>query len=234
MAKPFNHILRNYILKISFDLFRRQGFQKTTTREIASAAGIERGLLHHYFSKKQKILFTLYTDFLDSIFDFTLKRYPREEAYQLMAVFNALYYRIIFLREDVIGIFRDILENRDLTRIKIEKTADLYARLLEELDRPAPRAELKLSCMVAIGAEVELVLGMLDGRLSWTRPQLAAQITRLEFMCLPYPQDQINELIGRAASLAEEIDLGLFSEFMAGHCPWFQGVEARPESLPPI
>lgn len=229
MAKPFNHLLRNHILKTAFKLFRQQGFHNTTTREIAAAANIERGLLHHYFSKKQKIVFTLYVDFLDCLLNYISRQYSDKDAYQLIALFNALYYRIIFLRDDIVGIFRDILENRDLTRVKIEKTADIYFQLLQKLEAGLPKSDVQLSCLVAIGAEVELVLSILDGRLPWTRAQLCAQITRLEFLNLPCFPPKVAGLIDQAEALAESSDLRVFSDFMAEQCPWF-----RLEDMVPV
>ena len=44
------------ILLVSTNLFINQGYDKTTIRQIAEAAGIGRGHLYYYFRKKEDIL----------------------------------------------------------------------------------------------------------------------------------------------------------------------------------
>ena len=222
MAKPVNRELRGRILAVAFGLFRGQGFNATTTRQIATGAGTERGLLSHYFQRKQDILFTLYTDFLDCVFRYAASRYAEAGGYAMIALVNALYYRIIFLNDDIMRIFADILQNRELTRMKIDKTTDMYERMLRSQGDTLPRGTVALSSMVAIGAEVELVLAILEGRLDWTRRELAGQITRLELLNLPFPQAEAEPLIERAHKLAEQADLEEFSSLMRESCDWFR------------
>jgi AcrR family transcriptional regulator len=47
---------RERIVEAALDLFRRQGFEATTTREIAQAAGTATGTLFNYFATKEAIL----------------------------------------------------------------------------------------------------------------------------------------------------------------------------------
>lgn len=224
MAKPLNQALRGRILSCAFKLFRSQGFHATTTRQIAAEAGTERGLLSHYFQRKQDILFALYTDFLDCIFRFAARHYEGHGGYTMIGLMNALYYRVIFLHADVMRIFADILQNRELTRMKIDKTTDVYARMLERRGAPLPRETVALAAMVAIGAEVELVLAMLEESLGWDRRQLTGQITRLTLLNLPGAPDapaDITALLEQAYNLAEQADLEEFARLMRENCPWF-------------
>ena len=48
---------REEILAAAMRLFARQGYARTTTREIAQEAGISEGTIYRYFSSKQEILF---------------------------------------------------------------------------------------------------------------------------------------------------------------------------------
>lgn len=47
---------RKEIVEAAITLFARQGFERTTTREIAAAAGISEGTIYKYFASKQEIL----------------------------------------------------------------------------------------------------------------------------------------------------------------------------------
>jgi AcrR family transcriptional regulator len=50
---------RRRIVEGAVDLFRRQGFEATTTRDIAQAAGIASGTLFNYFATKEAIVICL-------------------------------------------------------------------------------------------------------------------------------------------------------------------------------
>jgi len=47
--------LRRRILEAAFDLFQRQGFNATSVHEIAAAARVTGGALHHHFPTKQAL-----------------------------------------------------------------------------------------------------------------------------------------------------------------------------------
>ena len=46
---------KDRILKAALGLFRKQGLEKTTTREISDKAGIAEGTLFNYFKTKEDI-----------------------------------------------------------------------------------------------------------------------------------------------------------------------------------
>ncbi|HEY3417241.1 MAG TPA: TetR/AcrR family transcriptional regulator [Armatimonadota bacterium] len=52
---------RGEIIHAAVALFARQGFERTTTKEIAAAAGIAEGTIYKYFASKQDILFSFIT-----------------------------------------------------------------------------------------------------------------------------------------------------------------------------
>jgi AcrR family transcriptional regulator len=54
-------VRRDEISSAALRLFARQGFERTTTREIAAEAGIAEGTIYKYFTSKQDILFSFVT-----------------------------------------------------------------------------------------------------------------------------------------------------------------------------
>lgn len=224
MSKPVNHQLRNEVLRQAFILFQEKGFRQTTTREIAEKSGMKRGLLHHYFARKADILFTHYSDFLDCIYNFMESRFRVDDGNQLLVLMNTLYYRIIFLREDIVNIFRDILADRDLTRMKIEKTAEISAYIIRTRNQVPDMKEILVSEMIAIGAEVELVFGMLEGRLDWTPDELNDQIIRLSYINVK-DVEYVDSLIANARDMLTDVSLKDFSKAMDEHCSWYTPFE---------
>jgi AcrR family transcriptional regulator len=51
---------RNQIIEVSMRLFLQQGFEKTTMREIARAAGLAPGAAYYYFESKDHLIFDFY------------------------------------------------------------------------------------------------------------------------------------------------------------------------------
>lgn len=51
---------RSRILGVSLDLFRKRGFDKTTMRDIAKAAGTSLGAAYYYFPSKEAIVLSYY------------------------------------------------------------------------------------------------------------------------------------------------------------------------------
>jgi AcrR family transcriptional regulator len=51
---------RARILEAALGLFRKRGFEETTMREVASAAGMSLGAAYHYFPSKEAIVFAFY------------------------------------------------------------------------------------------------------------------------------------------------------------------------------
>jgi len=46
-----------HILKAALTVLTRQGYARTTIKEVAAEAGVSRGLLHYYFKNKEEMLF---------------------------------------------------------------------------------------------------------------------------------------------------------------------------------
>jgi AcrR family transcriptional regulator len=57
---------REQILRTALKLFAAQGFDATSTRQIAKEAGIAEGLIFHYFPTKASLLTAILTDRLES------------------------------------------------------------------------------------------------------------------------------------------------------------------------
>ena len=51
-----NSIAREHIIKVASKLFLKKSFDRTSTRDIASACGIAMGTLYHHVGKKEDLL----------------------------------------------------------------------------------------------------------------------------------------------------------------------------------
>ncbi|HEY6851641.1 MAG TPA: TetR/AcrR family transcriptional regulator [Terracidiphilus sp.] len=58
---------RARILDVAFDLFRQQGFDETTMRSIAAAAGVSLGSTYYYFESKEDLVMAFYEQAIEEM-----------------------------------------------------------------------------------------------------------------------------------------------------------------------
>jgi AcrR family transcriptional regulator len=58
---------RNRILDVALDLFRRQGFEPTTMRGIATEAGVSLGSAYYYFESKEDLVMAFYEQAMETM-----------------------------------------------------------------------------------------------------------------------------------------------------------------------
>src|ERR1700744_2694077 len=58
---------RARILDVGLDMFRHQGFEETTMRGIAAAAGVSLGSTYYYFESKEDLVMSFYERAIDAM-----------------------------------------------------------------------------------------------------------------------------------------------------------------------
>ena len=61
-------VTRDRLVSTARHLFARDGFDATTNRDIAAAAGITTGAIYHYFSSKADLYVAVYTETIDFVY----------------------------------------------------------------------------------------------------------------------------------------------------------------------
>jgi len=59
-------ITRQRVLEVTSDLFRRNGYQATSMRDIAAALGMKSGSLYYYYESKEALLAAILNDNIDA------------------------------------------------------------------------------------------------------------------------------------------------------------------------
>ncbi len=196
------------ILRNAYKLFKEKGYKKTTTREISEASDINKGLLHYYYNKKEDIIFEMYSAFLNSINDFIdSKNVCKGDAFLYYATFNIIFFRTVTSREYFIKILNEIVEYRDLTRLKIEKSTEMLYGFLKDLEADMMEYHLLLAITVAVGAEAELLLSVNDGRIKMTYDKVATTINKLLLIILKISEKEIVKINNEALKIADNIDI---------------------------
>lgn len=66
MASPKkSHLTRQRVLSVTSELFRKNGYQTTSMRDIAAAVGMKSGSLYYYYESKEALLAAILNDNID-------------------------------------------------------------------------------------------------------------------------------------------------------------------------
>lgn len=202
-------------------MFKDKGYAQTTTRDIADAAEIKRGLLHYYYRQKEDILAEMYTELIVRMQEFLKMQKKFEQGVMTsVVVFNFFYFKAVSYYTFLDKIVADVLSSHALKVIKIEKTIDLYKMMYAQASAPFDERALYLSTATAIGAESELYLSKVNGKIDITSEELAETISKLEFAMFNINSESITKHIESAKREVEDISVAEFSEFLKRKILW--------------
>lgn len=218
MAKPQNIEQRNLILKTSFELFLEKGYNNTTTREIAKSCGIERGLLHYYYNKKNDILYSIYSSYLNTLKDFINDEFKLELPEIKIALLTRLFFRSILNQKKYLGILQSILEDNQLTKYKIQLTSSIFEHFLS--DDSYTKNKIVIATMSAIASESQLLLGLINGDISINESVIENQIIKIQFDYLDYSLTDIDNFSKKSNELINSLDLNLFYKYLKDSIVW--------------
>lgn len=80
ITKEAKEINRAKILEVAEQLFTRNGYENTTTRDISSGAGMAKGTLFNYFNSKETLAMTMVAEAMESGRKAYMKRRTDEES----------------------------------------------------------------------------------------------------------------------------------------------------------
>lgn len=80
--------MRTRVLDAAFNLFQRQGYNGTSMLEIAAAAGVTGGAMHHHFATKKALGLAVISEKVSDAFDETWLRPVRDSTSASKAIFG--------------------------------------------------------------------------------------------------------------------------------------------------
>lgn len=165
----------------------------------------------------------MYNDLLNGLYSYVENEYSSKvDGFTYYAVVNNLFFKTISSRPYLISNLSDIILNRNLTRIKTEKSADLCYKIFNDFDIPITEYKLYLAVTVALGAETELILNINDGKLKMTYDKLAKTTNKLLFTMLKIKESEIKVIISDSTKISDTINVDLILEYLISSYSWLQ------------
>lgn len=139
---------RDQMIKGAVTLFKEKGFHRTTTREIAKAAGFSIGTLYEYIRSKEDVLYLV----CDSIYDHVRERLE-EDLQQNIGTLSSLklgvghYFRVVDeMQDEVLVMYQEAKSlTKDALPYVLKKEFEMAAMFESLIVRCVGNGELQLS-----------------------------------------------------------------------------------------
>ncbi|MDQ0154337.1 TetR/AcrR family transcriptional regulator [Robertmurraya andreesenii] len=163
---------RNQMIKGAVTLFKEKGFHRTTTREIAKAAGFSIGTLYEYIRTKEDVLYLV----CDSIYDEVHTRLQQDidtkrGTLESLKLGIGNYFRVIDdLQDEVLVMYQEAKSlSKDALPYVLQKEIDMALLIADIINRCVENGELSLSPNeVKLLSHNIVVLGQMWAFRRWT------------------------------------------------------------------
>lgn len=167
---------RDQMIKGAVTLFKQKGFHRTTTREIAKAAGFSIGTLYEYIRTKEDVLYLV----CDSIYDHVSERLQQDLSLKTGTLTSlklgiANFFQVMDeMQAEVLVMYQEVKSlSKDALPYVLKKEMEMVAMFENLLARCVENGELKLSDkQVEIIAHNIFVQGQMWGFRRWALRKL--------------------------------------------------------------
>lgn len=139
---------RNQMIKGAVTLFKEKGFHRTTTREIAKAAGFSIGTLYEYIRSKEDVLYLV----CDSIYDEVHNRLQKDidtkrGTLESLKLGIGQYFRVVDdLQDEVLVMYQEAKSlSKDALPYVLRKEAEMALIIEDIINRCVENGELDLT-----------------------------------------------------------------------------------------
>ncbi|MBT2657735.1 TetR/AcrR family transcriptional regulator [Bacillus sp. ISL-18] len=167
---------RDQMIKGAVSLFKQKGFHRTTTREIAKAAGFSIGTLYEYIRTKEDVLYLV----CDSIYDHVSERLQQDLAVEKGTLESlkhgiADFFQVMDeMQAEVLVMYQEVKSlSKDALPYVLKKEMEMVAMFEELLTRCVENGELRLSKkQIELVAHNIFVQGQMWGFRRWALRKL--------------------------------------------------------------
>ncbi|MFJ5717212.1 TetR/AcrR family transcriptional regulator [Neobacillus sp. NPDC093127] len=167
---------RDQMIKGAVTLFKQKGFHRTTTREIAKAAGFSIGTLYEYIRTKEDVLYLV----CDSIYDHVSERLQQDLSLKTGTLASlklgiANFFQVMDeMQAEVLVMYQEVKSlSKDAIPYVLKKEMEMVAMFEDLLTRCVENGELNLSKkQVELIAHNIFVQGQMWGFRRWALRKL--------------------------------------------------------------
>ncbi len=158
-------LARNEIMQVSLELFLQKGYDKTTTRDIITQAGILNGSLYNRFKNKEEILISIVKDATEEVLSRTLDILKKHNNFLEAAIFpGAVQLYVSSISPNVASLIYEVYCKRDAVKVFSNISKRWFEEFLIEYGYQLPKDyDLDMSLAAIIGSIGTMVGCYVDG-----------------------------------------------------------------------
>lgn len=137
VSERMRHRMRHHIFDVAAQLFLKQGYHKTSMRQVAGAAGMGKSTLYDYFSNKEEILLYFVEQEMDTLHQeaaqIAVLKLPAEE--KLRRILQSLWAYLDKNRKMVVLTARESTKLGEQATQRMAHRREKYLKILEGVIR---------------------------------------------------------------------------------------------------
>lgn len=196
------------ILMVSTELFINQGYDKTTIRQIAEAAGIGRGHLYYYFKKKEDILIHIFKEVINKIYDSVIKSSnDTSEIILSYAMIQCIYTYTLVYNEKLFRVYIQASNIEIVRRESQNMLIDLCKKKAQEMRYYISDKDICFSVTIGYAGECELLKRFYNGEKDFDIDSIVRSVTSTRLLLLNIlNHEEVNNIIDKAMIEAKKFN----------------------------
>lgn len=196
------------ILMVSTELFINQGYDKTTIRQIAEAAGIGRGHLYYYFKKKEDILIHIFKGVINKIYDSVIKSSnDTSEIILSYAMIQCIYTYTLVYNEKLFRVYIQASNIEIVRRESQNMLIDLCKKKAQEMRYYISDKDICFSVTIGYAGECELLKRFYNGEKDFDIDSIVRSVTSTRLLLLNIlNHEEVNNIIDKAMIEAKKFN----------------------------
>jgi len=161
----------NKIIYVAKHHFYNHGYHAVRIKDIVSECNISPGNLTYYFPTKAMIAVEIFSQYIDSIFDFIDANMPNLQHFYYKNLYMSVIFNIaIFNKSEYKRYYKEVMSEKSHHFLLRTRINDVYIKLLESFDITMTDDDYKYFTYADLGARHEILSGYMNGELPELTP----------------------------------------------------------------
>lgn len=202
-----SEITQEKIIAAAGSLFFEKGLFCTSQQEIADLAGVNRGLIHHYFGTKEAIACILF-ERLDRRFNALMKELlfvNEPDVVYISIAQGRLVINYLLANESIKRFYMDLIWHNICTDYIEEAIFCDFREECRYLSLPYSMEEMQLYSMLLASVECKLLSTQVDAAYPVSVEEMISIKNRIHLNILKLPEEEAENKIRRAIGLARKV-----------------------------
>lgn len=200
--------IRNIVIKEASMLFIKQGYTKTTIRQIADVCNLGRGHLYYYFKKKEDIVLYLYKNLIEQIYSYISK--TKDETIDPLinyAITQYIYIKVIATNNALFRMYIEASEIDSVRKQYIEILKEILKEKLKELSYNFNESDINLSIIIGSAGEDELLRRFYNTEILLSLDEIIESTIKTRLLLLNISHKKVSKIIAKCKEKVSEIEV---------------------------